>query len=78
MAEDYLVVDGKPIHTWWILFKELLVAAAQVLVERRLEGQHATIGSDGKQSLTNRKLPPSVCANVRHTQVEVALQRDLF
>jgi hypothetical protein len=52
-AEEYIRAKTTPLHMWWDLFKELLIAAAMLLVERRLEGQHSIIGGHGKQSLNN-------------------------
>lgn len=79
IAEEYMDPHStKPLHVHWVLFQELVVAAALLLTERRLEGQHAIVGSDGKQALTNVKLPPAVCANLRVSQFRQAVKEDLF
>lgn len=77
-GEEYIRSSERPLHDNWPLFKQLLVASAALLVERRLEGQHAIIASGGKQALTNVMLPPGVSAHLRRPQVVQALDEDLF
>ena len=77
-VEEYIKAEGKPLHHYWVLFEELVVAAVLMCSERRLEGQHSIIGSHGSQMLTNVALPPTVCALVRAPQFFAAVQEDAF
>eukprot|EP00969_Alexandrium_andersonii_P107472 4740763-Alexandrium_andersonii.AAC.1 len=57
------------------LLRDLLAIAMSLLVERRLEGQHARIKQFGQHALgTNRILPSTICAKLRLDQICAALR----
>ena len=66
------------LHSFNILFAELLPYAAAQLTERRLEGQHARIGQQDLTSMKAGKAPATICAEWRRDTVLHLLGRDDF
>ena len=64
-----LQVD-RPLHTFSHAFREVLSYAFASLVERRLEGVHARVGIHAKQANSARRLPSTVCAGLRWSDVK--------
>ena len=50
LGEEYLQSPGTPLHSWWPLFKELLVASAALCSERRLEGNTQSLQEWGSKA----------------------------
>ena len=71
----HLQVD-RPLHTFSHAFRDVIAYAFASLVERRLEGVHARIGIHAKQANSARRLPSTVCAGLRWSEVEALMTTD--
>ena len=76
---SYLNARSKPLHAYNEAFKEWVAAASNIVVERRLEGEHAKIMAINQLALDRTtKSGASVCADLRHHMLVKLFENDSF